>query len=111
MNTEEKLPFSYVVTPQGQMNYLLGLFSADQQINAALYSQGRIVFELLEQALQLTLKIEPILGCSFVKEEIPYWKRQPEGLEGDNLSVCSITECDDSELENRILLFKKNATV
>ncbi|HEE9035486.1 TPA: hypothetical protein R2I11_005894, partial [Bacillus cereus] len=52
----------YLVTPQDRMNYLLGLYSADQQINAVLYFPVGISKKILEQSIRITLQLQPVLN-------------------------------------------------
>lgn len=52
----------YSVTPQDRMNYVLGLYSADQQINAVLYFPVGISKEILEESVRITLQLQPVLN-------------------------------------------------
>ena len=63
----------YSVTPQDRMNYLLDLYSADQQINAVLYFPVGISKKILEQSVRITLQLQPVLNSRFVESDIPYW--------------------------------------
>ena len=57
----------YSVTPQDRMNYVLGLYSADQQINAVLYFPVGISKEILEESVRITLQLQPVLNSRFVE--------------------------------------------
>ncbi|WP_439741393.1 condensation domain-containing protein [Bacillus pseudomycoides] len=86
----------YSVTPQDRMNYLLGLYSADQQINAVLYFPVGISKKILEQSVRITLQLQPVLNSRFVESDIPYWK---EHSSGTNSPICLFAEGNDQELE------------
>ena len=86
----------YSVTPQDRMNYLLGLFSADQQINAVLYFPVGISEEILEQSVRITLQLQPVLNSRFVENDIPYWE---EYSPSTNYPICLFAEGNDQEIE------------
>jgi NRPS condensation-like uncharacterized protein len=86
----------YSVTPQDRMNYLLGLYTADQQINAALYFPLGISKETLEQSVRITLQLQPVLNSSFVENDIPYWE---EVSPNTHSPICLFAEGDDQEIE------------
>ena len=69
----------YLVTPQDRMNYVLGLYSADQQINAVLYFPVGISKEILEESVRITLQLQPVLNSRFVENDIPYWEEHSSG--------------------------------
>ncbi|MGP4078507.1 condensation domain-containing protein [Pseudalkalibacillus sp. R45] len=86
----------YSVTPQDRMNYLLGLYSADQQINAVLYFPVGISEKILEQSVRITLQLQPVLNSRFVENDIPYWE---EHSPSTNSSICLFAEGNDQEVE------------
>lgn len=86
----------YSVTPQDRMNYLLGLFSADQQINAVLYFPVGISEKILEQSVKITLQLQPVLNSRFVENDIPYWEEHPPSTYSP---ICLFAEGNDHELE------------
>ncbi|PEP98204.1 condensation domain-containing protein [Bacillus toyonensis] len=94
----------YSVTPQDRMNYLLGLYSADQQINAALYFPVGLSKEILEQSVRITLQLQPVLNSRFVENDILYWE---EHSSGTNSSICFFAEGNDQELEIMAIDFIK----
>ncbi|MBX0353847.1 condensation domain-containing protein [Bacillus toyonensis] len=94
----------YSVTPQDRMNYLLGLYSADQQINAVLYFPVGLSKEILEQSVRITLQLQPVLNSRFVENDIPYWE---EHSSGTNSSICFFAEGNDQELEIMAIDFIK----
>ncbi|MGV6976528.1 condensation domain-containing protein [Bacillus toyonensis] len=94
----------YSVTPQDRMNYLLGLYSADQQINAVLYFPVVLSKEILEQSVRITLQLQPVLNSRFVENDTPYWE---EHSSGTNSSICFFAEGNDQELEIMAIDFIK----
>ncbi|HDR7916238.1 TPA: condensation protein [Bacillus toyonensis] len=94
----------YSVTPQDRMNYLLGLYSADQQINAVLYFPVGLSKEILEQSVRITLQLQPVLNSRFVENDTPYWE---EHSSGTNSSICFFAEGNDQELEIMAIDFIK----
>ncbi|MCM3124497.1 MULTISPECIES: condensation domain-containing protein [unclassified Mesobacillus] len=84
------------VTPQDRMNYILGLYSADQQINAVLYFPLGISKENLEQSVRITLQLQPVLNSCFVENDTPYWK---EHSPDTNSPICLYAEGNDQEIE------------
>ncbi|MBJ7929289.1 condensation protein [Bacillus toyonensis] len=94
----------YSVTPQDRMNYLLGLYSADQQINAVLYFPVGLSKEILEQSVRITLQLQPVLNSRFVDNDTPYWE---EHSSGTNSSICFFAEGNDQELEIMAIDFIK----
>ncbi|MDA2169363.1 condensation domain-containing protein [Bacillus tropicus] len=97
-------PRKYSVTPQDRMNYLLGLYSADQQINAVLYFPVGISKKILEQSVRITLQLQPVLNSRFVENDIPYWE---EYLSGTNSPICLFAEGNDQEIEIMAIDFIK----
>lgn len=94
----------YSVTPQDRMNYLLGLYSANQQINAVLYFPVGLSKEILEQSVRITLQLQPVLNSRFVENDTPYWE---EHSSGTNSSICFFAEGNDQELEIMAIDFIK----
>ncbi|MES5948940.1 condensation domain-containing protein [Bacillus cereus group sp. MG6] len=94
----------YSVTPQDRMNYLLGLYSADQQINAVLYFPVGLSKEILEQSVRITLQLQPVLNSRFVENDTPYWE---EHSSGTNSSIYFFAEGNDQELEIMAIDFIK----
>lgn len=86
----------YSVTPQDRMNYLLGLYSADQQINEVLYFPVGISEEILEKSVRITLQLQPVLNSRFVENDIPYWE---EHSPNTNSPICLFAEGNDQEVE------------
>ncbi len=94
----------YSVTPQDRMNYVLGLYSADQQINAVLYFPVGISKEILEESVRITLQLQPVLNSRFVENDIPYWE---EHSSDTNSSICFFAEGNNQELEIMAIDFIK----
>ncbi|WP_439876489.1 condensation domain-containing protein [Bacillus mycoides] len=94
----------FSVTPQDRMNYILGLYSADQQINAVLYFPVGISKKILEQSVRITLQLQPVLNSQFVENDIPYWE---EHSSATNSPICLFAEGNDQELEIMAIDFIK----
>ncbi|MGG5736957.1 MULTISPECIES: condensation domain-containing protein [Bacillus cereus group] len=94
----------FSVTPQDRMNYILGLYSADQQINAVLYFPVGISKKILEQSVRITLQLQPVLNSRFVENDIPYWE---EHSSATNSPICLFAEGNDQELEIMAIDFIK----
>ncbi|PFJ70699.1 condensation protein [Bacillus cereus] len=97
-------PRKYSVTPQDRMNYLLGLYSADQQINVVLYFPIGISKKILEQSVRITLQLQPVLNSRFVENDIPYWEERSSCT---NSPICLFAEGNDQELEIMAIDFIK----
>ncbi|WP_144466838.1 condensation domain-containing protein [Bacillus nitratireducens] len=97
-------PRKYSVTPQDRMNYLLGLYSADQQINVVLYFPIGISKKILEQSVRITLQLQPVLNSRFVENDIPYWEERSSYT---NSPICLFAEGNDQELEIMAIDFIK----
>ncbi|MBE7105189.1 condensation protein [Bacillus cereus] len=94
----------FSVTPQDRMNYLLGLYAADQQINAVLYFPVGISKKILEQSVRITLQLQPVLNSRFVENDIPYWE---EHSAATNSPICLFAEGNNQELEIMAIDFIK----
>lgn len=103
--TEQSKVHSCRVTPQDRLNYLLGVYSAVQQIGIVMKLSGRLDSEMLMQAMQLTLKKYPILSCSFVEDEIPYWEKFTGRIEESLLHV-KFCSADEEALNSKAYLTK-----
>lgn len=68
------MPATFPATVLDRMNDLLRM-SADQQITISLWFDGQIIEEILEQAMQLSLDMFPVLHCRYVAADEPYWER------------------------------------
>jgi NRPS condensation-like uncharacterized protein len=56
-------------------NYVARYGIGDFQIQAVMKFDSRLDFEKLKKAVRLSVKAEPVFGCSFVESNPPYWKR------------------------------------
>lgn len=88
----------FPATSQDRMNYLLGLYSADQQISLTLTFKSRLDESILEKAIQHTLKHIPILNSRFIESESPYWEKLPSQRQ-----ICVVVDCSDEELETKVM--------
>jgi NRPS condensation-like uncharacterized protein len=95
-------PNKYAATPQDRMNYILGHFSANQQINAVLFLNKHLSKELLKESVLVTMEIEPVLKCRFVDHDNPYWEEHPSP---SSLPMILATEGHDQELEKMAIEF------
>ena len=68
--------------------YRMGNFHSQ----AILKLDGKLDFDRLSKAVRLTVDAEPVLGCSFVKGNPPYWKRLTNI---DEVEFCSFEEVSD----------------
>mgnify|MGYP001063750606 FL=1 len=96
----------YSVTPQDRMNYILGLYSANQQINAVLYFPIGISKKVLEQSVRITLQLQPVLNSRFVESDMPYWE---ELSTSTNSPICFFAEGNDQNLEMMAIDFIKQS--
>ncbi|GIO98331.1 hypothetical protein J14TS5_34170 [Paenibacillus lautus] len=93
---EEQEIIIYPAVPQDRMNYLMGLFSAVQQIGTTLHFSKPLDTNLLKQALQLIAAKNPILNSRFVEAETPYWEKCTDrSVE----FILSVQNCEDNERE------------
>ncbi|MCG7409455.1 condensation domain-containing protein [Paenibacillus sp. ACRRX] len=96
---EEQEVIIYPAASQDRMNYLMGLFTAVQQIGTVLHFAGQLDTNLLQKALQLTSVKNPILNSRFVEAETPYWEKYTErAIE----SILSVQNCQDHERDSLI---------
>lgn len=91
----------YPVTAQDRMNYLLGLFSANQIISIALNFPQKLDTDILERAFQVTLKMYPVLACCFIEDEEPYWERDNNSIN----SIFSYEDCNGSEIDVKVMQY------
>lgn len=83
----------YPVVPQDIFNYLVGKYSANNQLHCILKIKGKVNEEVLQQAICASFEAEPILACGFVEEErSAIWKNQKAFYQ---LRPCSLIEVED----------------
>jgi len=75
-------------------NYLAKYGMASFQLQVIMKLDRRLGFDTLVKAVRLSLDVEPVLGCRFVKSNPPYWKRFDDI---DNIKFCSIEETANSD--------------
>lgn len=56
-------------------NYVARYGMGNFQIQVIMKLDGRIDFDKLSRAVRLSVDAEPVLGCRFVEQDPPYWKR------------------------------------
>ena len=70
-------------------NYLVRHNMRNPQIQVVMKIDGRLDFDKLKRAVRLSVDAVPVLGCRFVEDDLPYWKR----LDNINeINFCSIEE-------------------
>jgi len=89
---------TYPVTPQDRMNYLLGLYSAVQQIGMVLHFPSRLDLDLLTLAIKLSIKKNPVLGCRYVDDDLPRWEALPSDAAKSILTVSIVSEEESTAL-------------
>ncbi len=72
-------------------NYVAKYHMANFQIQAIMKLDGRLDFDMLVEAVRLSIESEPVLGCRFIKLDSPYWKPL------DIIDLCSIEETDNPD--------------
>jgi NRPS condensation-like uncharacterized protein len=88
---------SFPVEPQDVFNYLVDKYSANNQLSYILRINGRINEKILEQAIRLSIEIQPILGCHFIEnDEVATWEQQSDLAE---IELCTVVEALDVEGE------------
>jgi len=70
-------------------NYLTRHNMRKAQIQAVMKVDGRLDFDKLKKAVRLSVDAVPVLGCRFVEDDPPYWKRLDNI---DEIAFCSIEE-------------------
>ncbi|MFZ5987218.1 MAG: condensation domain-containing protein [Bacillota bacterium] len=75
-------------------NYLARHRLANYQIQIVMKIDGILDYNKLVRAVQLSVDAEPVLGCRFVENETPYWKRLDNI---DKIMFCSFEETDNPD--------------
>jgi len=82
---------------QDAVNYLIGKYLADGQISCILRLNGRINETMLQQAVWLSLDVEPILRCRFVEDDnCPVWELRKDL---DITDLFSVVETNNVDVE------------
>jgi len=88
-------PKRFKVTTQDAYNYAASKFFSDQQLAMVLKLDGKLEEDLFEQAIHLTMDLEPILGCQFVENgDEPFWEPRND-LE--NITLLDVVKVDSPE--------------
>jgi Uncharacterized protein containing a NRPS condensation (elongation) domain len=75
-------------------NYVARYRMGNYHSQAVMMLDGRLDYDKLSKAVRLSVDAEPVLGCRFIEEDPPYWKR----LENiDNVRFCSLAEVSDAD--------------
>lgn len=75
-------------------NYFARHDMTNYQIQTVLKFDGRINFDKLVRAVRLSIDEEPVLGCRFMEDDPPYWKRLHYI---DEAKLCSMEETENPE--------------
>lgn len=75
-------------------NYVARYGIGNFQIQVIMKLDGRIDFDKLSRAVRLSVDAEPVLGCRFVEDDPPYWKRREDI---DKTEFCSMEETTNVE--------------
>jgi NRPS condensation-like uncharacterized protein len=75
-------------------NYVARYGMGNFQIQVIMKLDGRIDFDKLSRAVRLSVDAEPVLGCRFVEDDPPYWKRLEDI---DKIELCSMEETTNVE--------------
>ncbi|SEP41067.1 condensation domain-containing protein [Propionispora vibrioides] len=91
-----KKPVCFPVVAQDAVNYLIGKYLADSQIRCVLRLNGRIDETMLQQAVWLSLDVEPILRCRFIEDgNYPVWELRKDLDIADLFSVVETNNIDE----------------
>ncbi|HHY27347.1 MAG TPA: alcohol acetyltransferase [Desulfitobacterium dehalogenans] len=86
-------------------NYVARYGMGNFQIQVILKLDGRIDFDKLSKAVRLSVDAEPVLGCRFVEDDPPYWKRLEDIGQTEFCSMEETTNVEDAVqrfLESRL---------
>lgn len=86
-------------------NIIYEKYFGNCQINGILQLNGKINEEILKDAIRISWKVEPILGCCLVEVDNEIVWKQREDL--DQLEACSIVETQEVEAELQAFVSKK----
>lgn len=75
-------------------NYVARYGMGNLQIQVIMKLNGKIDFDKLSRAVRLSVDAEPVLGCRFVEDDPPYWKRLEDI---DKTEFCSMEETTNVE--------------
>lgn len=72
---------------QDWANHIAHIISSNAQIQVVLEFEQHINEDLMKRAIRFSIDVEPVLGCRFMEETKPYWKRLSDI---DNLTWCCL---------------------
>jgi NRPS condensation-like uncharacterized protein len=101
-STTKKIPKRFPTSALDKLTYCLQETS-DQLIHLIIHYNGTLDFELLKQAIKISLNLEPVLGCKFVEHpKQPYFERRNDL---DKVKYCSLIKTTNlqKELHNFVL--------
>ncbi|MFC9712565.1 condensation domain-containing protein [Paenibacillus sp. NPDC056933] len=93
----------FPVEAQDMMNYIYRSFIGNQQISYVLKFEGRLDPNLLNEAIQITVGLQPILACRFVEDPVrPYWKKAEMAVSAE-IRLGSLEESLDEAVASYIV--------
>lgn len=75
-------------------NYVARYGLGNFLIQVIMKFDGRLDFDKLSRAVRLSIETEPVLGCRFIEQDPPYWKRIDNI---DSTLLCSMEVTDNEE--------------
>ncbi|SFM32020.1 hypothetical protein [Pelosinus propionicus] len=88
---------SFPVEPQDAFNYLVGKYSANNQLSYIMRINGRVNETILKKAMYLSVDEQPILGCRLMEnDDVATWERRGDL---DEIEMCTVVETHDVEGE------------
>jgi NRPS condensation-like uncharacterized protein len=95
-------PTLFPAVAEDVVNYLFGKYFSDAQISCIIQLNGRVDETIFEQAVWLSLEVEPILRCRFIENnQLPVWQLQNHIAKAELFSVIETNDVD-SELQKFI---------
>ncbi|MBN2168924.1 MAG: hypothetical protein JW738_06735 [Actinobacteria bacterium] len=88
-----RIPEKHHATTGDQFGYSLR-YGSDNQIHWVIYFDGRVDEGRLGRAVKLSMDAEPVLGCRFVMDKRPYYKRIADL---DQIELCQVMKVDDTQ--------------
>ncbi len=73
------------------INYLIRHNMKNNQVQAVMKLNGKLDFDRLKKAVRMSVDAVPVLGCRFVEDDPPYWKRLGNI---DEIAFCEMEEID-----------------
>lgn len=78
MGMVNEIPDILPANGHDRSNYIPKRFNSNMEINAVVSFDQSLDEDVLKKAVRLSLDAEPVLGCRFIEDEQPYWRRFEE---------------------------------